>query len=44
MSELGDLTGYWCVKDIHEKMLNDDVGRRILEDKPRVNAVTFNLE
>lgn len=44
LSELGELGGYYCLQDIHRRMLNHSVGKQILSDKPRVNPTTFNIE
>ncbi|KAM3145911.1 hypothetical protein pb186bvf_001889 [Paramecium bursaria] len=39
LSHLGELSGYYCIKDIHNKMLNHPTGQRILRDKPRVPEI-----
>ncbi|CAD8111027.1 unnamed protein product [Paramecium sonneborni] len=44
LSQLGELSGYYCVEDIHKRMLQHPIGQRILKDKPRVTPETFKIE
>lgn len=41
---LGETTGVEALKTIYEKMQACDEGRQILDDKPRINTKTVNLE
>ncbi|XP_033121947.1 ubiquinone biosynthesis protein COQ4 homolog, mitochondrial-like [Anneissia japonica] len=40
----GEATGYWALKQMHTKMMNDPVGKLILEEKPRINSTTIDFE
>jgi len=44
LSHLGELGGYYCLQDIHKRMLDHSTGRRILAEKPRVTPETFPID
>lgn len=41
---LGELTGYEALHNILETMNSSEEGKRILEQKPRINTTTVDLE
>lgn len=41
---IGDLTSVTCLKNIRRIMLEDEVGRRILRERPVVNSKNIDLE
>jgi len=43
VSALGDLTSYPILLDIRDKMRKDPVGRRILEEQPRINTDAVHM-
>lgn len=44
IATLGETTGYVALKYTRQKMLQDPVGRQILEERPRINSKTIDLE
>ncbi|XP_054164206.1 ubiquinone biosynthesis protein COQ4 homolog, mitochondrial-like [Oppia nitens] len=40
----GETTGYLALQKMHKQMLSDDEGRQILEDKPRINSTTIDID
>lgn len=40
----GETTGHLALKKIYENMSNDSEGRKIIEEKPRINSKTINIE
>ena len=44
MAAVGDLTSVHALKDIRRRMLIDKEGQEILQDRPRVNDITWNKE
>lgn len=44
IAALGETTGVETLKKLHDSMFNCEEGRRILNDKPRVNTKTINLD
>ena len=40
----GELSSQRALKAIHSKMLQSETGKKILEERPRVNSSTWNLE
>lgn len=41
---LGEVTGLQALKYIHQKMMESDEGRKILEEKPRISSGSIDLE
>lgn len=41
---LGETTGVPALENIRNQMRNSDEGRQILEDKPRINTRTVNMD
>lgn len=44
IAALGETTGVEALKKIYDGMYNSEEGRRILNDKPRINSKTVNLD
>ena len=44
VAHAGDLSSQAALENIRLKMEASEVGRRILEEKPRVNSETWNLD
>ena len=44
IAALGETTGVETLKKIHDGMYNSEEGREILNDKPRINSKTVNLD
>lgn len=40
----GETTGYLALQKLHKIMLADSEGNLILEDKPRINSQTIDIE
>ncbi|XP_064649723.1 ubiquinone biosynthesis protein COQ4 homolog, mitochondrial-like [Lineus longissimus] len=40
----GETTGYLALRWMRQKMMDDPVGRQILEEKPRINSSTVDLD
>ncbi|KAA0202390.1 hypothetical protein HAZT_HAZT004572 [Hyalella azteca] len=43
VATLGETTGHKALVRIHQKMLQDEEGRLVLQDKPRISSSTVNL-
>ncbi|XP_050389541.1 ubiquinone biosynthesis protein COQ4 homolog, mitochondrial [Patella vulgata] len=44
VSAFGETTGYFALQRLREKMLQDPVGRQILEERPILNSSTLDIE
>ncbi|KAJ8300999.1 hypothetical protein KUTeg_022518, partial [Tegillarca granosa] len=44
IATLGETTGYYALKNIQKKMLQDPVGRQILEEQPVINTDTVSID
>ena len=45
IAALGEATGQpFFISRLHNKMLSDPTGRRILRDKPRITSTTLSIE
>uniref|UniRef100_A0A6B2G0S1 Ubiquinone biosynthesis protein coq4, mitochondrial (Trinotate prediction) n=1 Tax=Myxobolus squamalis TaxID=59785 RepID=A0A6B2G0S1_MYXSQ len=44
VAAFGDVTAYYAVKNIRYKMLQDETGRRILREKPRIDSSVLNFQ
>ncbi len=42
VSQVGDLSSFHALRQIQIKMLADEVGKRVLSEKPRVTSETWN--
>ncbi|CAG2164361.1 unnamed protein product, partial [Oppiella nova] len=40
----GETTGYFALKEMYQNMIQDPEGRQILEDNPRINSKTVDIE
>jgi ubiquinone biosynthesis protein COQ4 len=40
----GETTGYFALKEMYQNMIRDPEGRQILEDNPRINSKTVDIE
>ncbi|XP_019851046.1 PREDICTED: ubiquinone biosynthesis protein COQ4 homolog, mitochondrial-like [Amphimedon queenslandica] len=40
----GEVTGWYALQCMHQKMLKDETGQEILHEKPRLRSSTLNLE
>ncbi|XP_076113356.1 LOW QUALITY PROTEIN: ubiquinone biosynthesis protein COQ4 homolog, mitochondrial-like [Mytilus galloprovincialis] len=44
ISTLGETTGYFALKKMKQKMLEDPVGRQIIEEEPEINTSTLSID
>lgn len=44
IATLGETTGYYALKKIKQKMLDDPVGRQILSEEPEINTNTLSID
>jgi len=40
----GETTGHLALRNIYQNMMNDSEGKQILEDRPRINSQTIDIE
>lgn len=40
----GETTGHLALKRVHQNMLSDSEGKQILEENPRINSKTIDIE
>ncbi|CAC5385120.1 COQ4 [Mytilus coruscus] len=44
ISTLGETTGHFALKKMKQKMLEDPIGRQIIEEEPEINTSTLSLD
>ena len=44
IATLGETTGHFALKRIKQKMLEDPVGRQIINEEPEINTATLSIE